>query len=50
MKCDSWASFLAHTFASLCLGHEPKAKVATTMTNLVKQIASYEKLGNTNTN
>jgi len=28
MKCDSWASLLARTFASLCLGHEPKARVA----------------------
>jgi len=27
-KCDSWASFLAHTFTSPCLGQEPKAKVA----------------------
>jgi hypothetical protein len=29
MKYDSWASLLANTFASLCLGYEPKAKVAT---------------------
>ncbi len=29
MKCDSWASFLARTFASPCLGCEPKARVAT---------------------
>ncbi len=29
MRCDSWASFLAHTFASPYFGHEPKAKVAT---------------------
>jgi hypothetical protein len=29
MKCDSRASFWAHTFASPCLGREPKAKVAT---------------------
>jgi hypothetical protein len=28
MKCDSQASFLACTFASLCFGCEPKAKVA----------------------
>ncbi len=27
MKCDSWASFLACTFASPCLGCEPKARV-----------------------
>jgi hypothetical protein len=29
MKCDSRASLLAHTLASPCLGHEPKARVAT---------------------
>jgi len=29
MKCDSWASFLAHTFASPHFGHERKVKVAT---------------------
>jgi hypothetical protein len=29
MKCDSWVSFLARTFASLCLGRKPKARVAT---------------------
>jgi hypothetical protein len=29
MKCDSWASFLAYTFASPCLGRKPKAKVMT---------------------
>jgi hypothetical protein len=29
MKCDSQASFLAHTFSSLCLGLKPKARVAT---------------------
>jgi hypothetical protein len=29
MKCDSQASLLAHTFASPCLGHKPKVKVAT---------------------
>jgi hypothetical protein len=29
MKCDSWASFLACAFASLCFGREPKAKVTT---------------------
>jgi hypothetical protein len=29
MKCDSQASLLAHTLANPCLGHEPKAKVAT---------------------
>jgi len=29
MKCDSLASLLACTFASPCLGHEPKVRVAT---------------------
>jgi hypothetical protein len=29
MRCDSWASLLARTFASLCLGREPKVRVAT---------------------
>jgi hypothetical protein len=29
MKCDSWASLLAHTFACPYLGWEPKARVTT---------------------
>jgi len=29
MRCDSWASLLARTLASPCLGHEPKVRVAT---------------------
>jgi len=29
MRCDSHASFLAYTLASLCLGCEPKVRVAT---------------------
>jgi hypothetical protein len=29
MKCDSLASHLAYTFASLCLGYKPKARVVT---------------------
>jgi hypothetical protein len=29
MRCDSWASLLARTLATLCFGHNPKAKVAT---------------------
>ncbi len=29
MKCDSRASLLAHTFANLCFGCEPKARVVT---------------------
>jgi len=29
MRCESRTSLLAHTFASPCLGREPKARVAT---------------------
>ncbi len=29
MKCDSWVSLLAHTFASPCLGRKAKARVVT---------------------
>jgi hypothetical protein len=29
MKCESQASFLAHTFASPCLGHKPNVRVMT---------------------
>jgi hypothetical protein len=29
MKYDSWASLLAHSFASPCFGCEPKVRVAT---------------------
>jgi hypothetical protein len=29
MKCDSQASFLAYTLASLYFGHKPKARVTT---------------------
>jgi hypothetical protein len=31
MRCDSQASFLAQTFATPCLGREPKAKVVTNL-------------------
>jgi hypothetical protein len=31
MKCDSWASLLARTFASHYFGREPKAKVTIIM-------------------
>jgi hypothetical protein len=31
MKCDFWASFLAHTFASPCFSREPKARVEITL-------------------
>jgi hypothetical protein len=36
MKCDSWASFLAHTFASPCFGRKPKARVVIIGVNLPK--------------
>jgi hypothetical protein len=49
MKCDSWASLLAHTFTSLCFGREPKTKVATTrlwckivLKNHVEHIKGHE--------
>jgi hypothetical protein len=29
MRCDFWASLLARTFVSPCIGHKPKARVAT---------------------
>ncbi len=29
MRCDTRASFLAHTLTSPCLGHKPKARVVT---------------------
>jgi hypothetical protein len=38
MKCDSQASLLARTFASLYLNHEPKARVATTTMSKVVEI------------
>jgi hypothetical protein len=41
MKCDSQASLLARTFASPCFGHEPKARVVTT---LMKTNVNYCKL------
>ncbi len=31
MRCDFWALFLARTFVNPCLGHKPKATVATFM-------------------
>jgi hypothetical protein len=36
MKCDSWASLLAHNLASLCFGRKPKAKAATLCVCLVE--------------
>jgi hypothetical protein len=35
MKCDSWASLSACTFAIHCFGYKPKAKVATLCVNLL---------------
>jgi len=34
MKCDSWASLLACTFASLCFGREPKVRATTTRVHI----------------
>jgi len=33
MKCNSWASLLAFTLASICLGYEPKARAVTKVDN-----------------
>jgi len=43
MKCDSQASLLACTFASLCLGHEPKAKVVIIGYNVVQMGRNVKK-------
>jgi hypothetical protein len=43
MKCDSWASLLACTFASPCLGHEPKARVAIIGYNVVQMGRNVKK-------
>jgi hypothetical protein len=40
MKCDSRASFLAHTFVSPCFVRKPKAKVATQ--NMFKMGLNFE--------
>jgi len=40
MRCDSQASFLARTFASHCLGCEPKVKVVTL---IIYENKSYDK-------
>jgi hypothetical protein len=37
MKCDSWVSFLARTFANPCLGREPKARVVTSHLSNIKR-------------
>jgi hypothetical protein len=37
MKCDSWLSLLAFTFASPCLRRKSKAKVATNMISKKKE-------------
>ncbi len=44
MKCDSWASFLARTFASPCLGHKPKVRVVTWKLNLTIDLQSFQTL------
>jgi len=43
-RCDSWASLLALTLASPCLGREPKARVAITLLNVHDQ--KVEKMPN----
>ncbi len=40
MKCDSWASLLARTFVSPCLGCEPKVRVATFDMNMYSIVVS----------
>jgi hypothetical protein len=40
MRCDSQASLFGHTLTSFCLGHKPKARVAT-LGYMAKQI--YDK-------
>jgi hypothetical protein len=40
MKYDSWASLLAHTSASFCLGREPRARVATK--HVMKKIKKFK--------
>jgi hypothetical protein len=47
MKCDSRASLLAHTFANLCLGCEPKVRVVTKHSTCVyKAPTSFTNLTN----
>jgi hypothetical protein len=41
MKCNSWASLLAHTFANPCHGREPKVKVATIKLGTFRWPPSY---------
>jgi hypothetical protein len=36
MRCDSWASLLAHTLTNPCLGREPKVRVATLMFDMLR--------------
>ncbi len=42
MRCDSRASLLACNLASLCLGHEPKARVTTTPPLIMKGFQHLE--------
>jgi len=44
MRCESRASLLAHTLASPCFGHEPKARVATLGLQIVGVIKTNWKL------
>jgi len=45
MKCESWASLLARTFVSPCLGRKPKVRVATTFYELlIKVIAKPQQI------
>jgi len=45
MKCDPWASYLARTFASLCFGREPKARVAIVSPHGFKVESTLRNLG-----
>jgi hypothetical protein len=38
MKCDSQASLLARTFASLCFGRKPKVKVVTNCVSITLNV------------
>jgi len=40
MRCDYWASFLAHTLASICFGYKPKIRVVTNWTIKVSMLNS----------
>jgi len=46
MKCDSQASLLAHTFASICFDHKPKARVVIIVFQESVLLVIEETLGN----